>query len=333
MGNDSDRAPDLRSEGGLRREPTPRALRLGHALVESTGGGGHHVDQRAFEGTYRDLTAYIGPAVRQSVRRDAARFPDVIRVLGKDDADAEDLVQEVLVKISREIQKRGISSDPRFAADRVKTWIMSQVSKQHRARLRHKRRVTTESYDEPIHGSSNSHDGLRGVDEAKIDLRVIADRLPWPQRYVLGLWIISDGRMGEVAEAMGTSKDVARRLFQEALEAARGRPSDRPGRCLGRSILIHGVAHVAMPVGADSWFTDRSRVTVGKPVQDRGVALVRHVPSTLIVASADRTVLVPILSASRRPGKGARGGSLLHNLDAGRDVHVVGTPGDINIWW
>lgn len=158
-------------------------------------------DERAFRGLYRRYTPLL--------------YPFVLRVLGGNVADAEDVLQETWVRAVRQLGGFRWESS-------LRTWLTSIALNLSRETLRRRGRERTEELSETLALPTRvSRDGER------VDLERAIARLPEGYRTVLVLHDIEGFTHEEISEqlaiAVGTSKSQlfdARRAMRALLQPA-----------------------------------------------------------------------------------------------------------------
>jgi RNA polymerase sigma factor (sigma-70 family) len=139
-----------------------------------------------------------------------------VRRLGLDDSQADDAVQEVLVRLWRELVKGAPIDRPREWAFRT---IYRVAMDEHRVQRRITNLRTLLSRNERAQGTAD-------VDQ-RVTVWAEVDRLPMRQRQVLYLRYRADMAFDEVAEVLGITSSAARSHATQAFAVMRRRLADR----------------------------------------------------------------------------------------------------------
>lgn len=175
---------------------TPLSSADDRSLADAVAGAG---DERAFRELYR--------------RHAPALYQLVLRMLGGDTADAEDVVQETWIRAVRQLSKFRWESS-------LRTWLSAIGLNLARETLRKRARVRAEEFDERLGLAARPvRDGER------IDLERAIARLPNGYRAVLVLHDVEGFTHEEISRqlqiAVGTSKSQlfdARRAVRSLLQ-------------------------------------------------------------------------------------------------------------------
>ena len=153
-----------------------------------------------------DITAADGRSLRRLLDRHGRYLYGIARTLTRNDAEAEDAVQETLVALLS-AEFRGASS--------AKTFLVSILIRQA-ALIRRKRKWwlrIVPTYDEPPSRGT----GHEQTVDAKLDLAALLDRLSPEHREVIVMRELQSMTYDEIAEAM----DVPRGTVESRLHRAR----------------------------------------------------------------------------------------------------------------
>jgi RNA polymerase sigma-70 factor, ECF subfamily len=136
-----------------------------------------------------------------------------VRLLGRDDQDIDDVVQDVFWKAWRHLP----SLTDMQAARGWLAVVTTRVVRRKRVRRRFRRffHVDSPSEDVPAPGASAEEMATLTRVYAELDRLPIDDRLAWSLRYIEG------EQLGTVAEACGCSLATAKRRIQAAQGALR----------------------------------------------------------------------------------------------------------------
>lgn len=136
-------------------------------------------------------------------REHAAYVWRVLRRLGVEERDVEDVCQEVFVVVHRRLPEfEGRSS--------VRTWVYGvcvRTASDYRRRAGHKREVVTDSPPEQV-SADDPHGALAGR-QARQKLDAILAELDEEKRAVFVLYEIEQATMADVAEAVGCPLQTA----------------------------------------------------------------------------------------------------------------------------
>jgi RNA polymerase sigma factor (sigma-70 family) len=136
--------------------------------------------------------------------RDVHRF--LVAMVGR--VDADDCYQETWLAALRAYPKLRDDSN-------LRSWILTVAHRKAIDHLRRRRRVALDGH---VPDAPPSTAGPDAPDEA---LWALVRRLPPKQRTAVALRFVVDAAYGDIAAAMGTSEEAARRNVHEALKRLR----------------------------------------------------------------------------------------------------------------
>jgi len=151
-------------------------------------------------------------AARALMLRHAPRVLSLARRMLKDQAEAEDVTQEAMLRLWK------IAPDWRTGEAKVSTWLYRVGSNLCTDRLRKKRGVSLDEAPEMEDETPNVEDQLIAADRAHA-LRLAMDRLPERQKLALTLRHFEEQSNPEIASALETSVEAVESLLSRARRA------------------------------------------------------------------------------------------------------------------
>ncbi|AKV00251.1 RNA polymerase sigma factor RpoE [Labilithrix luteola] len=152
----------------------------------------------------------------------------LLRRLGVEEADVDDVLQEVFVVVHRKLP----DFDPRGSRRAWLYGICIRLAADYRRRQRKRRELRVDQVDEPIDPSAATPLELLEARKTCAVLDGMLSELPDQKREVFVLHVIEDLPMAEVAEVLGcplhtayTRYYAARKLFEAAARRARAQMS------------------------------------------------------------------------------------------------------------
>jgi len=159
-------------------------------------------------------------AARALTARHAPRALALARRMLRDEAEAEDVTQEAMLRVWR------MAPDWRPGEAKLSTWIHKVAFNLSTDRLRRRRSAPLEDAPEPVDEAPGALDGLEAADRATA-LRRALDALPERQKRAVELRHFDELSNPEIAEALEVSVEAVESLL------ARGR------RALAQSLAPH----------------------------------------------------------------------------------------------
>lgn len=157
------------------------------------------------------------------MRRHGARIRQLVRRFAADAADAEDLTQEVMLKVFFEL--------PRFRGEAAFTswlWrVTANVCIDHQRRLDAHAKVVI-AMDEDTPEPADSRDPIAAV-QARVDLELLLRQLPLEDRMVVLLRLLLGLEFADIAAATGLGLSAAKMRYARALDKLRAAWAHAPG--------------------------------------------------------------------------------------------------------
>ncbi len=151
-------------------------------------------------------------AARALMLRHAPRVLSLARRMLKDQAEAEDVTQEAMLRLWK------IAPDWRTGEAKVSTWLYRVGSNLCTDRLRKKRGISLDEAPEMEDETLNVEDQLISADRARA-LRLAMNRLPERQKLALTLRHFEEQSNPEIASALETSVEAVESLLSRARRA------------------------------------------------------------------------------------------------------------------
>jgi RNA polymerase sigma-70 factor (ECF subfamily) len=192
------------------------------AFVERLEPSAEHIEDLETARLVTSIQAGAGPdAFTALYRRYFDRVFSYLRLLVNDSHQAEDLTQDVFIKLMEKIPDYRRRSEP------FRAWLFTVARNQAIDRLRRSNRLELDrngdlegraeraEHDEPRLG------GFDWISDG--DLMLFVERLPLAQRQVLALRFMLDMTHAEIATVLGRSHEDVRTLQHRALRFLNGR--------------------------------------------------------------------------------------------------------------
>ncbi len=156
---------------------------------------------------------YRTGAFEALMRRHGPRIRQVVRRFATNPADAEDLTQEVMLKVFFEL--------PRFRGEAAfTTWlwrVTANVCMDHYRRLKARIPENPPAENAASPEPADPHDSIVAV-QAAVDVEQLLDRLSLQDRMVVLLRLLVELDFSEIASAMGVGVSAAKMRYARAMD-------------------------------------------------------------------------------------------------------------------